>query len=69
MKFKRTQKIDYQSSLFIGVIMLFVAVGGMIARPNDLVMNAMNALGTIIIFGQAYFRYKRKQNLFKEPLI
>ena len=62
MKNKRNRKTDYQSSLFIGGIMLFVSIGGLIAYASHPIVNTLNILGTIFLFIQAFVRYKKKQN-------
>lgn len=62
----KNQKTDYQSSLFIAGIMLFVSMGGLIAYASHPIVNTLNILGTIFLFIQAYIRYHRKQKLIKD---
>lgn len=65
MKNKRNRKIDYQSSLFIGIILLIVGIGELTIDQKSLFIIITNILGALFLFGQAYFRYQRKQKLLK----
>jgi len=55
------RKIDYHSSIFLGVLFLFVGIVELIVGTNYPYISWITLSGAFLMFLQAFFRYRRKK--------
>ena len=61
MKFKKLKKNDYSSDAFIGILMCFVGIGGLLDNKN-IVIDLITLFGAILLIGLSIYKFRKEQS-------